>query len=138
MPHLQFELNFAVTDADKIAFASRIKEHFSGIMDTGSDHIAVTLRCFGRYDLSFGRAGDPAEGIAFVNADIRNRRSTDQKRRLSLAFIDELQRSFGVPPRNVYVILSEHPGEHFQMHDRVLPEWSEGEDPLANPVADYP
>ena len=31
----------------------------------------------------------------------------------------------------VYVIFTEHDGEHFQLSDRVLPSWSEGEDPLA-------
>jgi hypothetical protein len=30
----------------------------------------------------------------------------------------------------VYVIFTEHDGEHFQLSDRVLPSWSSGEDPL--------
>ena len=137
MPHLQFELNFSITDAEKIAFATRIKEHFAAVMDTGTDHIGVTLRWYGTHDLSFGRATDPADGIAFVNADIRSGRTGEQKRSLSVAFINQLQFSFKVPPQNIYVILTEHPGEHFQLHDRVLQGWAEGEDPLAGePSAD--
>lgn len=132
MPHLQFEVNFSVPDAEKLTFAAAVKQHFSQIMDTGTDHIGVTLRCFQQHDLSFGRAADPGQGIAFVNADIRGGRTGDQKRRLSLAFIDELNRHWRVPKENVYVILTEHPGEHFQLSDRVLPGWSEGEDPLAD------
>jgi len=132
MPHLQFELNFPVEEREKLIFAARIKAHFAEIMDTGTDHIGVTLRCLGRNDLSFGHADDPEAGIAFVNADIRGGRSQEQKRRLSLAFIAELGRVWRVPPPNVYVILTEHPGEHFQLHDRVLPGWSTGEDPLAD------
>jgi len=132
MPHLQFEINFPVGEDDKVLFAARIKVHFAEIMDTGTDHIGVTLRCLGRNDLSFGHAEDPAAGIAFVNADIRGGRTQDQKRRLSLAFIAELGRVWRVPPQNVYVILTEHPGEHFQLHDRGLPGWSIGEDPLAD------
>jgi hypothetical protein len=31
----------------------------------------------------------------------------------------------------VYVIYTEHDGEHFQLEDKVLPSWSPGEDPLA-------
>jgi hypothetical protein len=130
MPHLQFELNFTITEAEKITFATKIKENFSAIMDTGTDHIGITLRCYGKYDLSFGRATDPADGIAFVNADIRSGRTSEQKRSLSLAFINQLQLSFNVPQQNVYVILTEHPGEHFQLNDRVLQGWSQGEDPL--------
>lgn len=132
MPHLQFELNFTVTEADKITFATSIKEHFSTIMDTGTDHIGVTMRCYGVNDLSFGRATNPADGIVFVNADIRSGRTSEQKRALSLAFINQLQLSFNVPQQNVYVILTEHPGEHFQLHDRVLNGWSQGEDPLSD------
>lgn len=130
MPHLQFELNFPVTEAEKITFATKIKEHFANIMDTGTDHIGVTLRCYGVHDLSFGRATNPMDGIAFVNADIRSGRTSEQKRALSLAFINQLQLSFKVPQPNTYVILTEHPGEHFQLHDRVLHGWSQGEDPL--------
>lgn len=135
MPHLQFELNFTINDTAKIAFAAKIKEHFATVMDTGTDHIGITIRCYGRYDLSFGRATDPADGIAFVNADIRSGRTSQQKRSLSLAFIKQLQDSFSVPNQNVYVILTEHPGEHFQLHDRVLQGWAEGEDPLAGDLA---
>jgi ketosteroid isomerase-like protein len=132
MPHLQFEVNFTVADSEKPAFAAAIKQHFAEIMDTGTDHIGITLRCYQQHDLSFGRAENPADGIAFVNADIRGGRTSDQKRRLSLAFIDELHRRWRVPQQNVYVILTEHAGEHFQLSDRVLPGWSEGEDPLAD------
>ena len=91
MPHLQFETNFAATPAQKQRFAANVIRHFSSIMDTGTDHIAVTLRCFAHEDLAFGRAG-PAGRTAFVNADIRVGRTREQKRRLALAFIDEYNR----------------------------------------------
>lgn len=132
MPHLQFELNFRVADNEKRSFADRITRLFADIMDTGTDHTAVTIRCFATHDLSFGHATAADDGIAFVNADIRDGRTTEQKRRLSLACIDELGQRFGVPGQNVYVVLTEHPGEHFQLHDRVLPTWAEGDDPLAD------
>lgn len=133
MPHLQFELNFAAAPEEKRAFAGAVVRHFSEIMDTGTDHIAVTIRCFGPEDLTFGRAAPSGGRTAFVNADIRLGRTHDQKRRLSLAYIDELASRFGVAREAVYVILTEHDGHHFQLSDRVLPSWSEGEDPLADP-----
>lgn len=132
MPHLQFEINVAATDVQKIAFANAVKQHFATIMDTGTDHVAVTIRCFGTHDLSFDRATAPTDGIGFVNADIRQGRTDRQKRDLSVAMIAELDAAFGIPQPNVYVILTEHPGDDFQFHDRVLPGWSEGEDPLAD------
>jgi phenylpyruvate tautomerase PptA (4-oxalocrotonate tautomerase family) len=133
VPHLQFELNFAPAAEEKSAFAAAVIRHFSEIMDTGTDHIAVTVRCFAREDLTFGRAAPSGGRTAFVNADIRLGRTRDQKRRLSLSYIDELATRFGLAREAVYVILTEHDGEHFQLSDRVLPSWSTGEDPLADP-----
>ena len=132
MPHLQFELNFAPSAEEKRRFAAAVVRHFATVMDTGADHVAVTLRAYGRDDLAFGRAEQPEKGVAFVNADIRRGRTAEQKRRLALAFMEELQATWGVPRRSVYVIYTEHDGENFQMDDRVLPSWSAGEDPLAD------
>jgi phenylpyruvate tautomerase PptA (4-oxalocrotonate tautomerase family) len=132
MPHLQFDLNFTPEPRDKTRFSAAVVHHFARVMDTGTDHIAVSLRCAGREDLTFGRAQDPSRGIAFLNADLRKGRTPDQKRSFALAVIDELERTLGVPRQSVYVIFTEHDGPEFQMHDGVLPSWSQGEDPLAN------
>jgi phenylpyruvate tautomerase PptA (4-oxalocrotonate tautomerase family) len=131
MPHLSFDLNFSPTPDEKRRFADAIVAHFARIMDTGTDHIGVTLRSYGHDDLVFGRAEEPERGIAFLDADIRRGRTADQKRRLALAIMDELERTWRVPKRSVYVVYTEHEGESFQLDDRVLPSWSEGEDPLA-------
>jgi phenylpyruvate tautomerase PptA (4-oxalocrotonate tautomerase family) len=133
MPHLAFDLNFAPKPEEKKRFAQAVVKHFSTIMDTGTDHIGITLRCYARDELVFGRAEKPEQGIAFLDADIRLGRTRDQKRRLALAVIDELHRTWGVPKKSVYVVYTEHDGEHFQLEERVLPSWSEGEDPLAGP-----
>jgi|SRR5437764_9500329 len=130
MPHLQFDLNFTPSAEQKTSFASAIVEHFARVMDTGTDHIAVSLRCAEAEDLTFRRATDPSRGIAFLNADLRRGRTPDQKRRFALAVIDELERTLGVARAGVYVIFTEHDGPDFQMHDGVLPSWSGGEDPL--------
>jgi phenylpyruvate tautomerase PptA (4-oxalocrotonate tautomerase family) len=130
MPHLQFEMNFTPSTEDKKRFSAAVIRHFAEVMDTGTDHVAVTLRCFASEDLTFGRAAPSGGRTVFVNADIRQGRTREQKRRLSLAYIDEAARTFGVAPEAVYVILTEHDGEHFQLSDRVLPSWSQGEDPL--------
>ena len=131
MPHLQFEMNFPATADEKRRFSAAVIRHFSEIMDTGTDHIAVTLRFFAPEDLTFGRAAASGGRTAFVNADIRLGRTRDQKRRLALAYIDEIARTWSVAREAVYVILTEHDGEHFQLEEKVLPGWTAGEDPLA-------
>ena len=130
MPHLQFDLSFTPSRDAKTRFSSAVVQHFARVMDTGTDHIAVTLRCGAREDLRFGRAADPSPGIAFLNADLRRGRTPAQKRSFALAVIDELERTLGIPASNVYVVFTEHDGPDFQMHDGVLPSWSAGEDPL--------
>lgn len=129
MPHLQFELNFAPTKEQKSLFSQAVVRSFADIMDTGTDHIALSLRSCEREELTFGRAqGDGRAAI--LNADIRYGRSTEQKRRLALKVMEEVERAFGVSQRSVYVVYTEHDGESFQLSDRVLPSWSPGETPL--------
>jgi phenylpyruvate tautomerase PptA (4-oxalocrotonate tautomerase family) len=130
MPHLHFDLNFVPKEDAKARFSASVVQHFARVMDTGTDHIAVTLRCLSRADVTFGRAVDPARGIAVMNADLRRGRTAEQKRSFALAVISELERTLAVPPASVYVVFTEHDGPDFQMHDGVLPSWSAGEDPL--------
>ncbi len=132
MPHIAFDLNFAPPRDARRNLGEATVKRFSEIMDTGTDHVGVILRCHGEDDLVFGRAG-PGGAIAFVNADIRLGRTKDQKRRLALAFIDEAHRHLGVPKKAVYVVYTEHDGESFQLEEKVLPSWTAGEDPLAPP-----
>lgn len=132
MPHLQFEMNFSASDVDKRAFAEKVKTLFAEIMDTGTDHIAITLRGYSGNDLYFGRAVNPGAGIVFLNADIRLGRTAEQKRRLALAIIAEIHQRWQVPRESIYIIYTERQGELFQLSDRVLPNWSSGEDPLAD------
>jgi phenylpyruvate tautomerase PptA (4-oxalocrotonate tautomerase family) len=133
MPHLQFETNFPADAGEKKRFAGAVVRRFSEIMDTGTDHIGITVRTFARDDMTFGRAEEADGRIVFMNADIRLGRTRDQKRRLALAVMAEIEKAWGIPQRSVYVIYTEHDGEHFQLSDRVLPSWTAGEDPLADP-----
>ena len=131
MPHLQFELNFTPSLANKRGFAEAVKQQFSTIMSTGTDHIGITFRCYAEGDLVFGRAGDDGK-IVFLNADIRLGRTAEQKRQLSLEIMAELERRWEIPPEHVYVIYTEHDGPDFQLSDRIMPSWKTGEDPLSD------
>ena len=43
MPHLQFEINKKVDNETKNRFVNEIRETFAQIMDTGTDHIAISI-----------------------------------------------------------------------------------------------
>jgi phenylpyruvate tautomerase PptA (4-oxalocrotonate tautomerase family) len=131
MPHLQFELNFPVSKDEKGRFARAVIGHFSRIMETGTDHIGITLRTYAPEDLVFGRAAPSGGRTAFLNADIRTGRTKEKKRALALAIIDEIAATWGLAREAVYVIYTERDGEGFQLSDKVLPSWTPGEDPLA-------
>ena len=132
MPHLQFEINQPLLDADKIAFAAQVRQLFSEIMDTGTDHISISIREFGTHNLSIGRVTEPERGIALVNADIREGRTMEQRRRLTLGFMDLLHQQLNIPKKHMYVTLTEHKGEDFHLLEKYLAGWQEGEDPLAD------
>lgn len=132
MPHLQFEINRAMTDAEKINLAEQVRRLFSEVMDTGTDHISISIREFGTHNLSIGRVKEPEKGIALVNADIREGRTMAQRRALTLGFMGLLNKTLNIPVGNMYVTLTEHKGEDFHLFEKYLASWQEGEDPLAD------
>ena len=132
MPHLQFEINQKLTDAEKISFAEQVRKVFSEVMDTGTDHISISIREFDTHNLSIGRVKEPEKGIAVVNADIREGRTMEQRRSLTLGFIELLNKNMNIPKTHIYVTLTEHKGEDFHLVEKYLGNWEEGEDPLAD------
>ena len=52
-------------------------------MDTGTDHISISIREFSTYNLSIGRVKEPEKGVAVVNADIREGRTMEKRRTLT-------------------------------------------------------
>ncbi len=132
MPHLQFELNQRLTDSEKIAFAEQVRTLFSDVMDTGTDHISISIREFDTYNLSIGRVKEPEKGVAVVNADIREGRTMEQRRTLTLGFIELLHKLKNIPVEHIYVTLTEHKGEDFHLFEKYLASWQTGEDPLAD------
>lgn len=131
MPHLQFEFNREVPDATKQKLSANVSRLFSDVMDTGKDHVGITIREVGTRGLALGRVEHPEDGIAFVNADIRAGRSLEQRRSLALGFMEEIHTLCEIPCENMYVIFTEHPGESFHLYERVLSTWQAGEDPVA-------
>ncbi len=132
MPHLQFEINRPLEDNAKITFAEKVRQLFSTIMDTGTDHISISIREFGTYNLSVGRVTEPEKGVALVNADIREGRTMEKRRELTLGFMQLLHDTWQIPKEHMYVTLTEHKGEDFHLLERYLASWQEGEDPLAD------
>ena len=132
MPHLQFEFNLSLTDAQKITFSEQVRTLFSNIMDTGTDHISISIRELGTYNLSLGRVKEPEKGVAVVNADIREGRTIEKRRTLTLGFMELIHELFNIPVDNMYVTLTEHKGEDFHLFEKYLASWQAGEDPLAD------
>ena len=132
MPHLQFEINKALTDPEKIALSEQVRLIFSDVMDTGIDHISISIREFGIHNLSLGRVKEPEKGIVLVNADIREGRTLQQRRALTIEFMELINTSLNIPKHHIYITLTEHKGEDFHLNERYLTSWKKGEDPLAN------
>jgi phenylpyruvate tautomerase PptA (4-oxalocrotonate tautomerase family) len=131
MPHLKFEINRHIPDATKVALAQRVRQLFAEVMDTGTDHLSISIQECGTHDLSLGRVKEPEKGIALVDADLRKGRTLEQRRNLALGFIVLLKELLQIPPEHVYITFTQHPGEDFHLSDRVLADWRKDEDPLA-------
>lgn len=125
MPHLQFEVSEPLADDAVDAFVERVTALFAEHMDTGTGHVAVTVR--DDAGVALGRAGAD-EPVAVLNADIRAGRTTDQRRALATDIIAALDERFGVSRANSYVVYTEHPGEDFHLDEGALDSWGAAED----------
>ena len=131
MPHLQFELNKKVAEESKEEFVKEIRNCFSTIMDTGTDHIAITIREYDKYSLTIGRA-NPTDDICLMNLDIREGRTIEKRRELALKFMNIVKDNFGIVGGNQYVTFTENNGEDFNLVEKYLADWQSGEDPLVD------
>lgn len=130
MPHLQFEVNKELSNETKDKFVNEIRETFSKIMDTGTDHIAISLREYEKYNLTIGRA-NPLDDICLMNLDIREGRTIEKRRELALRYMSIVNEILEVDNRNQYITFTQHTGEDFHLVEKYLASWQSGEDPLA-------
>lgn len=129
MPHLQFELNIKVSLEKKEQFAQKIRENFSEVMDTGTDHIAISIREYDKYALTIGRA-NPTDDICLMNLDIREGRTIEKRRELALRYMSIINELFDIQTKNQYITFTQHSGEDFHLIEKYLDGWQSGEDPL--------
>jgi hypothetical protein len=123
MPHLQFELNDGLAPSDRRALTEWATERYGEVMETGTGHVAVTIRTVD--SLSLGRAPEDTP-VAILNADVRTGRSAGQRERYASEAIERLA-ALGIPAEHCYVVYTEHPGEDFLLSEGSLDSWSESE-----------
>lgn len=126
MPHLQFETTVSLEPAEKRAFADAVTDLYADYMETGTGHVAVTVRTLGDGAFSLGRL-DPDDDAVMLNADVRRGRSFDQQRGFVRAAFETAHDRWGVPAANMYAVVTEHDGEQFHEYERVLSSWGEHE-----------
>lgn len=122
MPHLQFDITGPLSGDDKNAFAEEIAELYTEHMATTIGHVAASVRERDADDLWIGRA---VEGrLLFLDADIRQGRSQERRRRFALAAMAAARERWGIPEPNMKVVFTEHSGPDMMGVDRVGGEWS--------------
>ena len=104
VPHLQFEINQKIDDKIKAKFAKEIRDAFAEIMDTGTDHIAISIREYCKYNLTIGRA-NPEENICLMNLDIRSGRTMKQRRDLALRYM-RIVKTISISKLKISILLS--------------------------------
>ncbi len=131
MPHLQFEINKKLEKKTKQKFIIFIKKNFSKVMQTGTDHIAITLRELEKENVSLGRAKNN-DHVCLMNLDIRLGRTKKQKIELVKTFIIGVERIFGINRNNQYVTFTNHKGIEFNFYEKSLSNWVKNDDPNNN------
>lgn len=131
MPHLQFEVSKKLTKGSKEKFIEFVQLKFSKIMQTGTDHIAITIREMNAENLSLGRS-IKNEAVCLMNLDIRTGRTRSQKKELVKTLIIGAESILGVKVKNQYVTMTNHAGEEFNFFEKSLTDWKENDDPANN------
>ncbi len=126
MPHLQFEINKKLNKDCKQKFIAFIEESFSKIMQTGTDHIAITLRELKKENISLGRVHKNAN-LCLMNLDIRSGRSNKQKIKLVKTFMHGVEKILRINKNNQYITFTNHKGVEFNFYEKSLSDWAKSE-----------
>ena len=128
MPHLQFDINKKLDEGVKQKFISFVEHSFSEIMETGTDHIAISIREQEKSNLSLGRA-NKNEDICLMNLDIRSGRKKEQIEKLVKTLMVGVDKIFKVKVSNQYTTITNHPGNEFNLFEKSLGNWKVNDDP---------
>ena len=126
MPHLQFEINKKLKKNCKQKFIAFIEESFSKIMQTGTDHIAITLRELEKENISLGRV-HKNDTLCLMNLDIRSGRSKKQKIELVKTFMHGVEKFLKINKNNQYITFTNHKGVEFNFYEKSLSDWVKSE-----------
>ena len=126
MPHLQFEINKKLKKNCKQKFIAFIEESFSKIMQTGTDHIAITLRELEKENISLGRV-HKNDTLCLMNLDIRSGRSKKQKIELVKTFMHGVEKFLKINKNNQYINFTNHKGIEFNFYEKSLSDWVKSE-----------
>ena len=126
MPHLQFEINKKLKKNCKQKFIAFIEESFSKIMQTGTDHIAITLRELEKENISLGRV-HKNDTLCLMNLDIRSGRSKKQKIELVKTFMHGVEIYLKINKNNQYITFTNHKGIEFNFYEKSLSDWVKSE-----------
>ena len=128
MPHLQFDINKKLDEEVKRKFIRFVENTFSEIMETGTDHIAISIREQEKSNLSLGRA-NKNEDICLMNLDIRSGRKKKQVEKLIRKLMGGVNKIFKVKVSNQYTTITNHPGNEFNLFEKSLGNWKANDDP---------
>ena len=128
MPHLQFDINKKLDEEVKRKFIRFVENTFSEIMETGTDHIAISIREQEKSNLSLGRA-NKNEDICLMNLDIRSGRKKKQVDILIKMLMGGVNKIFKVKVSNQYTTITYHPGDEFNLFEKSLSNWKANDDP---------
>lgn len=126
MPHLRFETMVGLATEGRREFAASVTELYAEHMETGTGHVAVSIRASGTGEFFLGRLG-PEDDAVMLNADVRAGRADERKRSFVLAALDAAHEQWNVPTENMYAVLTEHGGEEFHEYGRTLSSWADRE-----------
>ena len=129
MPHLRFNITRNLSQEEKTDFSEWVIDKYAEVMVTPNNHIGIIINTseLGDLHIGIGRITRPEKGVMFLNMDIRKGRPQEKKRELIMAIMEEAEKRWDIPTKNMHVAVTEHDGEDFNFYEGCMESWSEGE-----------
>lgn len=122
MPLLSITGSIDPEPAEAADFFEATADAYVDIMDSRRSFLSVTYDELERSHLWLGRA-DPDEDVIVLEADVREGRPPEQRRKFGMVFMDDARERFDLPRENLKVVFTEHEGPHLMGYDRVGGAW---------------
>ena len=131
MPYLQIDLPGSYPSEKKKRIARKLGDIYCEIMKASAGIVNISFRELGSENMYRTGRTEPIP-VCIINCDIRQGRTTEQRRALGEAMVNACKAEFGSPKGGYTVSFTQHPGDEWVRDGKLDKDWCENEGTKGN------